>query len=49
VAEQISVQEGRTSWNASIQSDQIKGIMTWFRKDGTTMNYEFEGQRAPSG
>lgn len=41
--EQVSLKEGRSAWTAAIQNETIKGSMTWTKKDGSTINYDFEG------
>lgn len=43
--EQVSPKEGRSKWTASIQDNAIRGTFNWTKKDGTTLNYNFEGTK----
>jgi len=44
--EQKSKKEGTSVWTADIAGDTITGRMVWTKKDGTVLNYTFEGKKA---
>jgi len=44
--EQKSDREGKSVWTAEILEDTIRGKLTWTRKDGTVLEYTFDGKRA---
>lgn len=44
--EQTSKKEGTSIWTADIAGDTITGKMVWTKKDGTVLNYTFEGKKA---
>src|SRR5262245_3106202 len=43
--EQTSESAGKTVWNAVIAGDTIKGTLVSTKKDGTVLNYTFEGKK----
>jgi hypothetical protein len=44
--EQTSKKEGTSVWTGEIAGDKITGKMVWTKKDGTVLNYTFEGRKA---
>ena len=44
--EQTSKKEGHSIWTGDIVGDKITGKMAWTKKDGTVLNYSFEGMKA---
>jgi hypothetical protein len=46
-AELKSEKEGKARWIGTVTADQIKGEMTWTKKDGTELNYTYSGERLP--
>lgn len=44
--EQTSEKEGTSIWTADIAGDTISGKLVWTKKDGTVLNYAFEGKKA---
>jgi len=45
-AELTSPEEGTMTWTGNVQGDTIRGNAVWKRKDGTTMNYTFDGRKS---
>lgn len=43
--EQTSESEGVITWLGEIRGQQISGRLKWRLKDGTTLNYNFEGTK----
>ena len=49
MAEQFSVTDGRSLWNAAFRGDRVVGQLRWIKKDGTTINYRIEGAKNAPG
>lgn len=47
-AEPVSEKEGKAHWHGTITAGQMTGEMTWTKKDGTVLNYEFKGEKVQS-
>jgi hypothetical protein len=45
-AEQMSQDAGKTEWTGATTGENIQGIMTWTKKDGKILKYNFQGQKA---
>ena len=43
--DQVSETDGKTVWNADIQGTTIKGTVVCTKKDGTILNYTFDGKK----
>lgn len=43
--DQVSEKEGKAHWSGKIKGDEIKGNMTWSKKDGATLHYTFAGKK----
>src|SRR5262249_2004528 len=46
-ADAKSEKEGTTKCSGTATADQIKGEMTWTKKDGTELHYMYSGERMP--
>jgi hypothetical protein len=44
-AEQTSQAEGKVHWSGTVTAATINGQLKWTRKDGTELNYTFQGER----
>jgi Zn ribbon nucleic-acid-binding protein len=43
--EQTSDKEGKAVWNGTTKGDTCKGTLVWTKKDGTVLNYTFDGKK----
>ena len=46
-AEPKSEKEGTAKWRGTIAASDMRGEMTWTKKDGTVLGYTFSGERMP--
>src|SRR5687768_4412189 len=44
-AEPESVKEGKAKWHGNATAGEMRGEMTWTKKDGTVLNYLIRGER----
>src|SRR2546423_15699895 len=45
-AEPTSEKEGKAKWTGTLMADQIQGELTWTKKDGTVLHYQYKGSKA---
>jgi hypothetical protein len=45
-AEPKSEKEGTAKWRGTVMASEMRGEMTWTKKDGTVLSYTFRGERA---
>src|SRR5262245_27537613 len=41
-----SDKEGKAEWSGTLTASEIKGELKWTRKDGTVVNYTYEGSKS---
>ena len=44
-ATQTSDKEGKIDWNGMVDATQLSGTITWTKKDGTVVHYDFLGNK----
>jgi len=44
-AEQSSQTEGKVQWSGTVTAATINGQLKWTKKDGTELNYTFQGEK----
>ena len=44
--EQTSSKEGKISWMGEVSGNSVKGTMSWTKKNGSVLNYTFQGKKA---
>lgn len=46
-AEPESEKEGKAKWHGNVTAGEMRGEMTWTKKDGTVVEYTLKGERLP--